>query len=97
MERTMKDSFLHSQEKLYREAADLLALYIQQGEVMQKAQSDGFELLARNIGKQLDRINQDFEEIRKKLFPEPSVIICHREDSVTIAESFNWHPHENVN
>lgn len=91
-------TLIERQEQLYRQAANLLAEFTKTANAYQAAVSDNLPITAQKMYAKMNQINAEFDEINEKIFPQKQTgVICHREDAVTIAESFDWYPHDHVN
>ena len=91
----MKTSFIQSQADLHREASNTLTSIQVKLEILSEL-PDIREHYKVAIEKQLDGLYLTYHDIMKKIM-EPVLrekefigVICHREDVVTVAESFNY-------
>ena len=87
-------NLIESQELLYRQCADLLKLYNEKAKVMQNLLKQGFDKQAAIVDKELTKISKEFEGVKAKIFaaefPTGTGIIVNREDTVTMAEAFEY-------
>ena len=87
-------NLIESQELLYRQCADLLKLYNERSKVMQGLLKQGFDKQAGIVDKELTKISKEFEGVKAKIFaaefPVKTGIIVNREDTVILAEAFEY-------
>ena len=87
-------NLIESQADLYLQCYTLLMRYKDLAKTMQNNLKQGFVITAGKNDKELTKISKEFEGVKAKIFaaefPTGTGIIVNREDTVILAEAFEY-------
>ncbi len=90
--------FIRSQRELLQKADKALELIERKMRIAYECKNS-MPRQSEKLQKAAEKHLAEYEQAKAELqasWAEEVGVMCHREDSVTIAESFNWHPTENM-